>query len=226
LNDGENCTVLIAPPNLQATLKSQSFQSDGEVLTFSDTDALRALEVISRRRPRVVALERLFAATPRGAALINRIKTDPTLIRSEIRVVSDAGPAALEHAPVAAPASDADTAVPAAPLRAPLDPVGTRRAPRHALIAGLDIDVNGFTARLVEISAGGAQVLSPTILKPRQRVRMTLTDDQGAVRCLGVVTYAAYEMPANASPCYRAGIAFIEADRAAVDDFCVRHTAS
>src|SRR5687767_15077942 len=46
---------------------------------FSDADALRALELIAKERPESVALERLFAATSRGAALINRIKADPTL---------------------------------------------------------------------------------------------------------------------------------------------------
>jgi hypothetical protein len=35
-----------------------------------------------------VALERVFAATPRGAALINRISADPTLRQLEIRFVS------------------------------------------------------------------------------------------------------------------------------------------
>ena len=36
----------------------------------------------------MVALERLFAATPRGAALINRIKADPALGDTEIRVIA------------------------------------------------------------------------------------------------------------------------------------------
>ena len=36
-------------------------------------------------------LERLFAATPRGAALINRIKTDPQVSQAEIRVMSHTG---------------------------------------------------------------------------------------------------------------------------------------
>ena len=58
------------------------------MLAFADVEALRALEVITKRRPEIVALERLFAATPRGAALINRIKADPSLQQSDIRVVS------------------------------------------------------------------------------------------------------------------------------------------
>ena len=60
----------------------------GELLAFTDAEALRALEIVLKRRPDVVALERLFAATPRGAALINRIKADPTLVDTEIRIIS------------------------------------------------------------------------------------------------------------------------------------------
>jgi hypothetical protein len=61
---------------------------DADVLGFADTDVLRALEAITARKPRLVALERLFAATPRGAALINRIKADPSLTQTEIKVLS------------------------------------------------------------------------------------------------------------------------------------------
>ena len=40
---------------------------------------------------RIVAIERLFAGTPRGLALINRIKADPALNGCEIRVMSHGG---------------------------------------------------------------------------------------------------------------------------------------
>src|SRR5580765_483620 len=81
-------TVTIAAAAQVVAVKLITGGVNGEVLAFSDYDALRVLEVITERRPRVVALERLFAATPRGAALINRIKADPSLVESEIRVVS------------------------------------------------------------------------------------------------------------------------------------------
>ena len=84
----EPCTVLVAPSDLLPGLKERAGAVDGEVLTFTDADALRALEAITQRRPQVVALERMFAVTPRGAALINRIKADPTLRQSEIRVIA------------------------------------------------------------------------------------------------------------------------------------------
>src|SRR5919197_3435467 len=85
------CTVVIGAPDLLPSLKERTPAGDDEVLAFSDADALRALEVIAERRPRVVALERVFAATPRGAALINRIRADPALTDAEIRVLSHQG---------------------------------------------------------------------------------------------------------------------------------------
>ena len=70
--------ILIAAPELIPALRER-VGSDDQVLTFADSDPLRAMEAIAAERPPVVALERLFAASPRGAALIARIKDDPSL---------------------------------------------------------------------------------------------------------------------------------------------------
>jgi len=77
-----SCAVLIAPTNLLSQFTQRAALPDADVLGFADTDVLRALEAITARKPRLVALERLFAATPRGAALINRIKADPSLMQT------------------------------------------------------------------------------------------------------------------------------------------------
>ena len=223
MNQTADCTVLIAAPDLLQVLKTHSLGT-GELLPFSDTDALRALETISRRRPRLVALERGFAATSRGAALINRIKADPALSQSEIRLVSrdseaprTAGAAAASPAPATAPAPP-----PAGP--APLlDPKGTRRAPRYKIAAGVEAEVNGNAATIVDLSTVGVQVLSATILKPNQKVRVTLVDPQGQVRCQAVIAWAAFEIPPGKDPRYRAGIEFLDANAAAVDAFRIRH---
>ena len=66
-------TVLIAAPEHLHALK----EGFGDALAFSDADALKALEAITREKPKAVVLEQLFAATSRGAALIKRIKADP-----------------------------------------------------------------------------------------------------------------------------------------------------
>lgn len=217
-----SCTVLIAAASVLPALKERASANGGELLAFSDVDTLRALDAITTRRPSIVALERLFAATPRGAALINRIKADPALAGSEIRVVSH------DPAPVAAP--DTRTSGTPAPAGEPpsspdaLDEHGTRRAAR-VNIAGLpEITVDGNAASLVDLSAMGAQVLSPTVLKPNQRVRVAFSDKRGSIRMNGTVVWATFEIPPKVGPRYRAGIEFSDADARAIHAYCERNS--
>jgi hypothetical protein len=62
----------------------------------------------------------------------------------------------------------------------------------------------------VNISIVGAQVLSPSLLRPNQRVRMSLVDEARPIRFNGVVAWAAFEMPKE-GPRYRAGVNFHDA---------------
>ncbi len=231
----ESCTVLIAAPDLLPVLKQRAAESDTttEILTFADADALRALEAITRRKPAVIALERMFASTPRGAALINRIKADPALIESEIRVVSpdtDYTRIAAKRSPqppshggggAATATAAAEVAVPTQPL----DHYGTRRAPRFKLAGIVDVLVDGNTATLVDLSTVGAQVLTASVLKPNQRIRMALTEESGAIRFNASVAWAKFEIPPQSGPRYRAGIEFLDASTTAVGEFCERHKA-
>src|SRR4030095_1450635 len=82
------CAVVIGSQDVLPALKERAAGLKGELLAFSYADALIALEVITKRRPAVVVLEKVFAATPRGVALINRIKADPALEQAEIRVMA------------------------------------------------------------------------------------------------------------------------------------------
>ena len=82
--------MIIAALNLTPSLRER-LADEGELLTFADTEPIQALQTILEQRPRLIVLERLFAATPRGAALINRIKTDPQVSQAEIRVMSHTG---------------------------------------------------------------------------------------------------------------------------------------
>jgi hypothetical protein len=226
------CAVLIGGAEVLPALKERAADLDGELLAFTDADALIALEVITKRRPGVVALERVFASTPRGMALINRIKADPTLDHAEIRVIAhdsdysrslprtSAGPGSSSSSSGGGTA----TAAPVAPAQTPpLDQRGTRRAPRFRIKGKVEILVDGNVATLIDLSIIGAQVVSPTILKPNQRVRMALNDDLGNVRFNAAVAWASFEIPPNSGPRYRAGLAFVDADAPAVDAFCIRH---
>ena len=217
--DSSVSTVLIAAAEHLQALKEREDFVDAQ--TFSDREALRALEVITRRRPDVVALERTFAATTRGAALINRIKADPKLATCEIRIVAhDSG---FSRVPPDAPTPSSDGAAVAvatpAPATAPLDQRGTRRAPRVRVVEGVELLIDGNVARLVDLSIIGAQVISSTILKPNQRVRIAIGEGNKPLRFIAAVAWAAFEL-AKTGPRYRAGLEFFDADADVLERFC------
>src|SRR3954467_12274618 len=82
--------LVIAAENLTPALRER-VKVDGEILTYPDPEPIQALQTIMEQRPGLVVLERLFAATPRGAALINRIKSDPQPAHAAVRVMSHTG---------------------------------------------------------------------------------------------------------------------------------------
>jgi hypothetical protein len=228
----ESCTVLIAAPELLPALKKRASGYEGELLAFPDTEALRALEVISRRRPRLVALERAFAATPRGGALINRIKADPALTGSEIRIVSHDSDESRVVSPAASGPSTAredpatGAAVPASDASAPaaaLDQRGTRRAQRFTMPGGLGVIADGNIVTIIDLSTVGAQIVSATVMKPRQKLRLTVADEQATLRFNAAVAWAKFEIPADSGPRYRAGIEFLDVDAGDLDQFRIRH---
>jgi hypothetical protein len=224
--------VLVASADALPALQERASHAEGELIAFSDADALRALETITSRKPAVIALERVFAGTPRGAALINRIKADPTLKHSEIRVVaedSDFGRPAPRPGGSAGPSTPAGAAaaVAAAPAKAraqPLDQRGTRRAPRFKIAGLLEIVVDGNPATLVDISTVGAQVISTAGLKPNQRFRIGLIDEQGDIRLRASVAWAAFEITSD-GPRYRAGVQFLDSNPG-LEGFIARHRQS
>lgn len=225
--------VVVAATNLMPSLRDR-LADEGDLLTFADTEPIQALQSILEKKPRLIVLERLFAATPRGAALINRIKTDPQLASAEVRVMSHTGdyvrqvakPAAVE-APAAAMAGSGGVPAPAAPAEPrQLDWHGTRRAPRIRIRPGVEIQLDGNPANVVDLSTCGAQVLSSTILRPNQKVRVSIPNEDFVMRFRGAVAWAKFELPDSASPPrYRAGVEFIDADASAVDAFGSRNKA-
>ena len=216
-------TVLIASAEHLAGFKERPEFAGADA--FTDAEALRALDAIARQRPELVVLDRLFAATSRGAALINRIKADPSLGGCEIRVVSHDSdysrvsarrPAEGAREPAAVAVAEAPAPAPPAPL----DQRGTRRAPRFKLRESIEVTVDGNPAVLVDVSVIGAQVVSQSILKPNQRVRMSLPQTPRPLRFSAGVAWAAFEMPkGKPAPHYRAGVEFFDADTDAIGQF-------
>jgi hypothetical protein len=220
--------VLIAAPDLLPALEVRVGGGPDELLTFADVDALRALQAILQKRPRAIVLEQQFAATPRGAALMTRIKADPALATTELRIISKDGDGAPpKPSPPAAPlplaVGSVPTAVSATAVAPPLDTRGTRRAQRIPIAAGVEAVVDGNTVTLVNVSTFGAQVLSTAVLKPNQRVRVVFSDEAGVIRANATVAWASFEIPAKSGPRYRAGLEFIDAEPTQFEAYASRH---
>ena len=230
--------LVIAAENLMPALRER-VKVEGDVITFPDTEPIQALQAILEQRPDLVVLERLFAATPRGAALVNRIKSDPQLAHAEVRVMSHTGdytrqvvrpsvpktPAASAGgATASAPQADAAPVATAEAPR-PLDWQGTRRAPRFRIRPGVELQLDGNPAAVVDLSVVGAQVVSPTVLRPNQKVRIALPNDDFLLRFRGAVAWAKFELPRSpeSQPQYRAGVEFTDGDAAAIDSVINRN---
>ena len=78
-----------------------------------------------------------------------------------------------------------------------LDQRGTRRAPRHRIIGGIEVLIDGNPALLVDMSVESSK----------------------AVRFSAGVAWSSFELP-KGTPRYRAGIEFFDADADAVSRFC------
>jgi hypothetical protein len=196
--------VLIGPSDALPGLQER-LDPSADIQTFSESEALEALDFIIKTKPALVALQDEFADTSRGQALINRIKDDATLSGSEVRVM--ARDAAQNRVAVKRGSHGGGGAAVAVDEPKPaLDQKGTRRAPRIRIKDGVEVAVDGNPAALVDLSAVGAQVVSPTVLKPNQRVRVTMGDGKTAVKCAGAIAWAAFEMPKGMPTRYRAGI--------------------
>jgi len=79
--------------------------------------------------------------------------------------------------------------------------------------------INGTDAILVDLSTAGAQVVSNTLLKPNQRVRVSFLQGATSVRFNAGIVWSTFELPKTGAR-YRAGIEFFDADPDAVRRFC------
>jgi hypothetical protein len=216
----DSCTVVVGPTDTLPALKERAAAAGvaGEILSFSDSSTPVALEAITKRKPGVIALERTFAATPRGAALITRLKADPALKDSEIRVIAHDGESTrvVPRSPIGGGSAGATAA---------LDQRGTRRAPRFKMKGKVDATIDGKPATVADLSTVGACVVSQTVLKPNQKIKMTLTDDSGKIPFSADIAWSSFEIPPGGTPRYRAGVNFQDADAGQLEEFCGRHKA-
>jgi hypothetical protein len=100
----------------------------------------------------------------------------------------------------------------------------TRQARRVTIHDGVKILIDGVSSSLVDLSTLGAQIVSPTTVRPNRAVRVVLQDDAGPVSCKGRIVWARIEPGSQEeSVAYRAGLEFIEANATALQAFAAQH---
>jgi hypothetical protein len=217
--------VVIADAVRQRAIRLESPFS-GRVLYFTDSSLISALESIRAHKPRVVAIESQLAQSGEGRAFIDRLKA-AAVPGCEIHLIAYVGgrwttglvgSAAIE---VAAPAA----AQTAARVAAPVAAVNTRRVPRFPLLDTRAAVVDGKQTNLVDMSVLGAQVVSLPVLKPNQRLKISLPDEgDETLELSGFIAWATFERRDFASqPQYRAGMEFTDAAAQALEKYCRRH---
>ena len=206
-------TLLIGPKALATSLAQHPDTRGTELLVFEEEQVCQAVEHMMRQRPRVVALPEKFAQSPRGTALAHRIAVDAQFAGTRVLMINAQGAAV-----------PLQTGVRSTWL--PLDASGTRRVPRIPIRPGIDVQIDGATAALVDLSTLGAQVVSTSVLKPRQRVRLILAAEPYLIRAIGTVAWALFEIPKGGMPPqYRAGLEFSSADPEPLLQFCLEQAA-
>ena len=212
--------VLIVAPDAVPGLRAQpGFEHD--ILVFADVDALQAVDEIVRCRPLLVVLDREFVGTPRGAELIARVRADPDLSPARIRVLADVQAYADLVARRLKAGLPPATALPGELLPAEYD--GTRGARRVRIQAEVETRVDGMPGTLVDLSPTGAQVVGLKAVRPFQRVKVSINDKLGLVRCRADVAWVTFELTSDRARGYRAGLAFTDAVPDLVEAFCARH---
>jgi PilZ domain len=209
--------VVIGGPDQAVVLRTR-LADEPSVFLYTDGDSLKALDAILAHPPKILALDRSFALTARAASLVARLRAEPHVKSTDIRVLGE------DAAGVPLLLDTRGPSIETAVLKTshPLDYCGTRRAPRFVMGENVNVVVNGERGQLINVSATGAQVVAPVRLRPQEPLRLALVDESAEVRLRGVVAWSVVE-PARDSLRYRAGVEFINADALAVDEFCVRH---
>ncbi len=181
--------LIVAEDEVQAVKSEPGFETD--IRVFADTDAIKALQLITRDRPRLVVLGRAFTASGRGAALVNAIRTDQTLADTQIRVLGQAGDYVYLVSRRAEAGLAPGTAVPGEPL--PPDYLGRRRARRFRMDAAMRVRLGGTPITLVDLSRTGAYVVGPIALRPHQRVLVSLADSEQDLKITASVMWVFFE---------------------------------
>jgi len=241
-------SVVIADPTKLDAIR-ETVTLPGRLMPFAGTALASALASIQAYRPRTIAIDAMVAETASGTAFLDQIEP---LIRAGsniVLLVEEEGqwsstphgssvngqgrqkpartPGASEPR-IAAPSSQALAAVSKIPAPPPSEPVYTRRAPRFLVRNQLEVIVESGHASLVDMSVLGAQIVSLPVLRPKQKIKVDLTDaDEKTLSVFAHVAWSMFEKaPTQAEPHYRVGLEFTGAAQQALEQYRQRHCAS
>src|SRR5262245_7531074 len=167
----------------------------GRVMPFASSALASALASIQAYRPRTVAIDAIFAESPNGATFITQIEPFMGTGTSILLLIEQDGrwsgvprgsarariqaprPAVAAPEPrIEKPSLQAVAAVSATAAAAQSEIASTRRAPRFLVRAPIDVTVESGEASLVDMSVLGAQIVSVPVLRPKQKIKVGLTD--------------------------------------------------
>jgi hypothetical protein len=236
-------SIVVADPSRLAAIRDGA-SLPGRIMTFTTGSVPSAIASIKAYRPRIIAVDAIFADTPAGAAFIERVEpltmagsTIKLVLEHDGRWIAVAPNAARAIGNTAAATANAKVVVPTPPVAAApgilavavaVDPetLNTRRAPRFAVRDQMDVVVESGHASLIDLSALGAQIVSLPALRPRQKIKVDLNDDGDALSVVAQVAWSLFEKPqAAVEPHYRVGLEFTGQAQQALDAFRHRHCA-
>lgn len=192
--------IILVRPDFLARMR-QHFDIDPSIVIFDASEVVPPVNTVAARAQMLLVVERVFAEIPVGIAFLDRFREVNGT--AEVRVLNNdpGGPPSVLQQVVSHPAHLA--------LRNASLPIGRvtgRRALRVPMPAHAGAVVNGVPVKLINVSPLGAQVLSPRILRPGERVSARLP---GNPRLRGTVVWCAFELSADTrKPAYRAGLSF------------------
>ena len=217
-------TVIIAESD-QISVVRAARPIAGSVLYFSDANLASALETIRTQSPKVVAVEWQFAESGAGKAFVDRLRALTQDAEIQFLTKSDTGwttGAGNGGAPAAAaPAPAVESAV-----EGELAGLNTRRVPRYLVVEPAEAAADGTTINIVDVSVLGAQVISELVMRPKQRVKITIQEGDAGIRVVGRVAWSVFEkMRDHPMPRYRVGMEFDDGTKLELEEFLKKHCA-
>jgi hypothetical protein len=200
MSETPGSAIIMVRPDHLARMR-QHFEVDASIAVFDASEIIPPVSVVSARAQMLLVVERVFAELPAGMEFLERFREANGM--AEIRVLNydPTGPPSVLQQAVTHPAHLA--------LRAASQPIGRvtgRRALRVQMPEHAGAVVNGVPVKLVNVSPIGAQIVSPNVLRPGERVTARLP---GNPRLHGTVIWCSFEMSADSrKPAYRAGLSF------------------